>query len=120
MRRWTNLALIAATIGVLTGCGSSSNSSSSAAASKASFCADNAKLDQRTNSASNVGELLKVLKSNQGTIKDFGQNAPSAIKAQAEVLVSAADKGIKSGSTTGFNQKFAAAGKAVDSYCAKK
>jgi basic membrane lipoprotein Med (substrate-binding protein (PBP1-ABC) superfamily) len=120
MRRWTNLALVAATIGVLTGCGSSSGGSSSAAASKASFCSDNAKLDKKTNSATNLGQLLKALKSNEGTIKDFGQNAPSAIKAQAEVLVNASEKGIKSGSTAGFTQKFAAAGKAVDTYCAKK
>jgi basic membrane lipoprotein Med (substrate-binding protein (PBP1-ABC) superfamily) len=120
MRRWTNLALVAATIGVLAGCGSSSSGSSSASASKASFCADNAKLDKNTNSASNLGQLVKVLKSNEGTIKDFGQTAPSAIKAQAEILINAAEKGINSGSTAGFNQKFADAGKAVDSYCAKK
>jgi basic membrane lipoprotein Med (substrate-binding protein (PBP1-ABC) superfamily) len=120
MRRLTSWSLVVATLGLLAGCGSSSGGSSSAAASKASFCAANAKLDKRTNSATNLGELLKALKSNEGTIKEFSQSAPSAIKAQAEVLVNASEKGIKSGSTAGFNQKFANAGKAVDSYCAKK
>jgi exo-beta-1,3-glucanase (GH17 family) len=132
MRRSTSLAVLAATLGLLAGCGSSSSSSSSsggsggssgskgATASKTSFCAANAKLDKRTNSATNLSSLVKVLKSNEGTIKEFGKTAPSAIKAQAEILVNASEKGINSGSTAGFTQKFANAGKAVDAYCAKK
>jgi basic membrane lipoprotein Med (substrate-binding protein (PBP1-ABC) superfamily) len=120
MRRLTSLAVLAATLGLLAGCGSSSSGSKDAAASKTEFCAANAKLDKRTNSANSLGDLLKALKSNEGTIKDFGQAAPSAIKAQAETLVNASEQGIKSGSTAGFNQKFINAGKAVDSYCAKK
>jgi hypothetical protein len=114
------LAVLAATLGLLAGCGSSSSGSKGATASKTNFCAANAKLDKRTNSATNLSSLVKVLKSNEGTIKEFGKTAPGAIKAQAEILVKASEKGIKSGSTAGFNQKFAKAGKAVDAYCAKK
>jgi hypothetical protein len=120
MRRLTSLAVLAATLCLLAGCGSSSSGSKDAAVSKTNFCAANAKLNKHTNSVNTLGGLLKALKSNEGTIKDFGKAAPSAIKAQAMILVNASEKGINSGSTAGFNQKFINAGKAVDSYCGKK
>jgi hypothetical protein len=106
---------------VLAGCGSSSSkSNSSSAANKTSFCADNKKLDKASAPASNVSELLKDLKANASTIADFARTAPSAIKASAEVLVSASEDAIKTGNTKGFNQKFAKAGTAVDKYCGEK
>lgn len=118
--RSTRVTLVAiSTLAVLAGCGSSSNSGGSTV-SKASFCAANAKLDKATASATNVGELVKDLKTNQATVTEFGQAAPSAIKAKAQVLVAAAQQAIKSGSTTGFNQQFANAGTAVDKYCGQK
>ncbi len=120
MHRLTSFAALAATLGLLAGCGSSSGGSKKSTVSKKNFCAANATLDKNTNSASNLSDLVKVLKKNEGTIKTFGKAAPSAIKAQAEVLVNASEKGISSGSTAGFTQKFVNAGKAVDSYCAKK
>jgi basic membrane lipoprotein Med (substrate-binding protein (PBP1-ABC) superfamily) len=120
MRKFSILALGPVIVVLLfAGCGSSSSSSSStAAASKASFCADNAKLDKATNSATNIQALLKDLKENLPTVKDFLATAPAAIKAKAQVLATEAETAIKSGNPSGFgNPKFASAGKAVDSFC---
>jgi hypothetical protein len=116
-RTLSRVALLpVAVVALLAGCGSSS--SSGATANKASFCADNAKLDKATASDSSLGELLKTLKANQSTVEDFGKTAPSAIRAQAQVLVTGADTAIKSNNTASFNtQKFAGAGKAVDAFC---
>jgi hypothetical protein len=113
----SRLALVpVASIALLAGCGSSS-SGSGAVASKTSFCADNAKLDKATASDSTLAELVKTLKANQSTVEAFGKAAPSAIKAQAEVLVNGTQAAIKSGTTAAFSTQFEKAGKAVDAYC---
>ena len=65
--------------------------------------------------------MFKALKANQSTVIAFGKAAPSAISAQAHVLVSGTDAAIKANSATVIeNAKFAAAGKAVDSYCGQQ
>ncbi len=75
-----------------------SSSSSSSSASKAAFCKDNATLDKATASVTNANQLLQALKANQSTITDFGKVAPSAIKSDAEVLVSGANAAISANS----------------------
>jgi hypothetical protein len=116
-RKLSGVAVVPiALVALLAGCGSSS--SSGATANKASFCADNAKLDKATASDNSLAELLKTLRANQSTVGDFGKTAPSAIRAQAQVLVTGADTAIKANNTASFGtQKFASAGKAVDAFC---
>jgi ABC-type oligopeptide transport system substrate-binding subunit len=117
MRRALTAAVLATSMLASAACGSSSGSSGSSGPNKAAFCAANKKLDTATASASNVGDVVKDLKNAKSTVDQFAQTAPSAIKTQANVLVTAADNAIKSGSTAGFDQKFADAGMAVDKYC---
>jgi len=121
-RRVAGTVLLAISMFTVVGCGSSSSNTnngnrSGAKPSKASFCADNAKLDKSTNSATDRTELLKDLRANQATISNFGQTAPTAIRSKAQVLVSGAEKAIQSGDTSAINQQFGNAGTAVDKYC---
>ena len=118
MRRFSSFVVVpVALVTLLVGCGSSSSSSGSGA-NKASFCAANATLDKATASVTTPEELLTALKANQSAIDEFGKTAPSAIKAQAQVLVQGATAAIKANSVTAFNTtKFATAGQAVDTYC---
>jgi hypothetical protein len=109
-------AAVAATV-LLAGCGGSA-SSSTAAASKTSFCADNAKLNQATAANSTLDQLLSTLKANQATIDDFGRTAPSDIKAKAQLLVSGAHAAIKVNTAAAFaTAKYVDTGKTVDAYC---
>jgi hypothetical protein len=118
MRRFSSFLVVpAALVTLLVGCGSSSNNSGSVA-NKASFCAANATLDKATASVTTPDQLLAALKANQSSIAQFGKTAPSAIKAQAQLLVQGATAAIKGDSVKAFNtQKFATAGQAVDTYC---
>ncbi len=118
MRRFSSFVVVpVALVTLLVGCGSSSSSSGSVA-NKASFCAANATLDKATASVTTPDELLTALKANQSVIDEFGKTAPSAIKAQAQVLVQGADAAIKANSAKVFSTtKFASAGQAVDTYC---
>jgi hypothetical protein len=118
MRRFSSFVVIPLALAtLLVGCGSSSSSSSSVA-NKASFCAANATLDKATASVTTPDQLLKALEAHQSAIAEFGKTAPSAINAQAQVLVQGATAAIKAGSVKAFNtQKFANAGQAVDTYC---
>jgi hypothetical protein len=122
------MALAIAAVTILAACGGSSSSGSSTSssattvtASKVSFCQDNATLDKATASATTAAELVKDLKANQSTIVHFGQVAPSAVAAQAQVLVVGATAAIKSGNGDAFaTTKFVKSGKAIDSYCGEK
>jgi hypothetical protein len=107
---------------ILCGCGSSSSSSGSGAKpSKAAFCGDNAKLNKSTASANSASSAIKALKTNEATIQAFGRDAPSAISAQAQVLVNGAMAAIKANSPAPLaNPKFQAAGEAVDKFCGQK
>jgi hypothetical protein len=118
MRRFASFVVVpVALVTLLVGCGSSSSSSGSVA-NKASFCAANATLDKATASVTTPDQLLAALKANQSAIDEFGKTAPSAIQAQAQVLVQGANAAIKANSVKAFNtQKFATAGQAVDTYC---
>jgi hypothetical protein len=103
-----------AVVVVLAGCGDSSRTNPG----RTRFCVDNAKLAKATASATTLGDVLTDLKANQSTVEDFGKTAPSAIRAQARVLVTATQAAIRSDSTGAFaTRKFADAGKAVGDYC---
>lgn len=118
MRRPSGSILCAISIvAALAGCGSSS-SSSTAVASKTSFCADNAKLNQATAANSTLGELLSTLKANRATIDDFGRVAPSDIRAKAQLLVSGAHTAIQNNTAAAFaTAKYVNTGTAVNAYC---
>ncbi|MFZ0041925.1 MAG: hypothetical protein WAK93_11505, partial [Solirubrobacteraceae bacterium] len=88
LNRASTLAVIAASVFLAAGCGGSSSSSGP---NKAKFCADNAKLDKATASASSASAVIKDLKSDQSTLTDAAKTAPAAIKSQAQVLVTASD-----------------------------
>jgi hypothetical protein len=120
MRRFASLVLVpVALVMLLVGCGSSSSTKSKV--SKADFCAANATLDKATASVKTPAQLLEALKSHQSAIDEFAQSAPSAINAQAQVLVKGANAAIKANSVTAFNtQTFATAGQAVDTYCGEQ
>jgi hypothetical protein len=115
IRRLSRVAFVPIALVVLmAGC----DNSSSAGARKTSFCADNAKLAKATASAKTLGDVLRDLRANQSTVDDFGKKAPSAIKAQAQFLVTATQAAIRSDSTGAFGtRKFADAGRAVGDYC---
>jgi hypothetical protein len=116
MRRLTiMMVLVAAVLTGLAGCGGSSSSSGP---NKADFCAANAKLDKATSNVTSVSGLITVFKDNKSTIQEFIKNAPSNIKAQAQVLANAANSAIKSGNASSFQTpKLASAGQSVDKYC---
>jgi hypothetical protein len=121
MHRFSSFVVVpVALVTLLAGCGSSSSTSSSVA-SKASFCAANATLDKATGSVKTPDELLAALKANRSAIDAFQKSAPSAISAEAQVLVNGANAAIKANSVAAFNtQKFATAGQAVDTYCGQQ
>jgi hypothetical protein len=118
----------AALCGLVVGCGGSSSSSSSStstpavsAGDKTAFCKDNAALDKATAAATTAAEALKALKDNQSTIDAFARDAPTAIKAQANVLAGDAKAAIAANNPGVFSDpKFAAAGPAVDAYCGQQ
>jgi hypothetical protein len=110
------VALLAAAVSavlLVAGCGGSG-----AKSTKAAFCSDNATLNTGTQKATDVAGVIAYFKANVATIDDFGRNAPSDIKADAQKLVTAAHKVIDSGDIKAFTDNaVAAAGKHVDSYC---
>ena len=82
------------------------------------FCSDNARLDQATAAAQQPSDLVPIFKANQSLLADFQSKAPSAIVAQAGVLVLAADHAISSGDASAFaTSKVVNAGTKVDAYC---
>lgn len=88
------------------------------AGDKVAFCSDNAQLDQATAAAQQPADLVPIFKASQSLLGDFQSKAPSAIVAQAGVLVLAADHAISSGDASAFaTAKVVDAGKKVDAYC---
>jgi hypothetical protein len=88
------------------------------AGDKVAFCSDNAQLDQATAAAQHASDLVPIFKANRSLLSDFQSKAPSAIVAQAGVLVLAADHAISSGDASAFTtSNVVNAGKKVDAYC---
>jgi hypothetical protein len=88
------------------------------AGDKVAFCRDNAQLDQATSTAQQPSDLVPIFKANQSLLSEFQSTAPSAIVAQAGVLVFAANHAISSGDASAFTtSKVVNAGKKVDAYC---
>jgi hypothetical protein len=120
----TRAAVVVALVTVV-GCSSSSSSNKSSTvsattlpAAKAKFCADNAALTTAFSTVTSPDQFVTALNNNQATIADFASSAPSDIKAQAEVLVSAAQAAVAGNDATKFTTPaVAAAGTAVDTYC---
>ena len=118
-------AAVVVALVALVGCSSSSSSSKSSTASattlpaaKAKFCADNAALTTAFSTVTSPDQFVTALNDNQATIADFASSAPADIKAQAQVLVSAAQAAVASNDATKFTTPaVAAAGTAVDTYC---
>jgi hypothetical protein len=109
----TLLAAALSAILLVAGCGGGGSKST-----KAAFCGDNASLNNGTQKATDIAGVIAYFKANVATIDDFGKNAPSDIKADAQKLVAAAHKVIDSGDIKAFTDTAVAnAGKHVDSYC---
>jgi hypothetical protein len=88
------------------------------AGDKVAFCSDNAQLDQATAAAHQPSDLVPIFKANQSLLSDFQSKAPSAIVAQAGLLVLAANHAISSGNASAFaTANVVNAGKKVDAYC---
>ncbi|MHB8465683.1 MAG: hypothetical protein ACYDH6_10555 [Acidimicrobiales bacterium] len=105
-------------------CSSSKSSSSAATATtvadgnKTAFCAANSAIDAATFTGSNDAALLAVFKANQANIDIVANDAPSAIKADSTILVTAARAAIAKNDLTPLkNSTIQAAGGRVDTYC---
>jgi hypothetical protein len=107
-------ALVAVT--VVVGCGSSRSTASTA--NKAKFCQDLTSLSKATGGSPTPAHLLQILKASQRTITDLDKTAPSAIKADTQTVVNAANASIKANSIGPMSvASVQATGDQVNAYC---
>lgn len=122
---------VAFTIG-LTGCSSSKSadsstvsggdtgsSSASADGNKAALCELNSQLDAATNNASTPADLLAAFKAHDAQFDQLLADAPSAIRADVQILVTGARKAEQANDVTPLQNDaaFAAAGQHLDAFC---
>lgn len=88
------------------------------AGDKTVFCGDNVKLDTALAAATDAASAITILKANQGTIHDAVTNAPSDIKANAQILGDAADAAIAANDASKLQSPaVSTAGNAINAYC---
>lgn len=100
----------------------SSTSSSSANGDKAAFCRFNADISAKLNSATSESQAIDVFKSLQGEMDTYVKDAPSEVKADAQLQVDAARKAIADNNASQFqtDSKLQAASDHIDSFCGLK
>ncbi len=123
-RSFIPLVIALAAVATMAGACSSSKSSSSAAATtvpsgdKTKFCADNQRLTDDFNKATAQTDILGIIKQDASVIADFGATAPADIKADAQVLVDAANSAETTNDINKLNTAAVqAAGPKIDTYC---
>ena len=85
---------------------------------KAAFCSDNSTLDKAFGAAKQPSDVLPILKANKSLIDDFRMKAPADIINDAGTMAKGATDAINANDPTAITTpEFAAAGKAVDTYC---
>ena len=119
MRSTRFLPVIVTSVAALTmlfGCSKSSSS-----ADKATFCNDNAVIDKAgaaLGANATPDQVVAVIKSHQSTVDEFLKTAPSDIKADAQILVDAANAAVTTNKPDALGSaNVQAAGKRVDTYC---
>ena len=108
------VCLLAAIIG-----GACSSGSSSSNGDKAAFCKVNADINAKLTGATSESQFLDLLKSVQGQFDSYLKNAPSEVKADAQLQVDTARKAIKDNDASQIpnDTKLQAAGNHVDTFC---
>jgi hypothetical protein len=101
---------------------SSSTSSSSSNGNKTAFCKFNADVNAKLANVTSADEALQVFKDLESGFDDYLKNAPSEVKADAQVQVDAARKAIKDNDASSIpnDSKVQAAGEHVDTFCGQK
>jgi hypothetical protein len=91
-------------------------------ATKAAFCADNAKLDMASANATSASAFLSVLRKDTGVLDNFAANIPdTGIRPDAQKLVTAARAALATNNADNFaSAPLVAAGASVDSYCGEQ
>jgi hypothetical protein len=102
--------------------GGACSSSSSSNGDKAAFCKVNADISAKLTNVTSESQVIDAFKSVEGQFDSYVKNAPSEVKADAQLQVDAARKAIKDNNASQFqtDQKLQAASDHVDTFCGVK
>jgi hypothetical protein len=114
-------APIVALLFVLAAGACSSSGGSKADGDKSAFCKTNAEINAELTKVTSADEALAAIKGQEGKFDAYVKNAPSEVKAEAQLQVETARKAIdKDDATLLSDAKIQTAGEKVDSFCGVK